>query len=111
METFDLTNACGRDYLKVRVKFAGVKLGFVAYTVANTFNNRKHTVPVRCGIGQQAWHAKWDRVKPKGVPRFEKCPFSLWYERDVDNEGYGLTNFRLARFDLRHSHPLCLKYD
>ncbi len=51
LETFDLTNCSGRDYLKVRMKFAAVKLGFVAYTVANQFMNRKHVVPVKCGVG------------------------------------------------------------
>ena len=93
------------------MKFAAVKLGFVAYTVANQFMNRKQVVPVKCGVGQVPWHQRWDKKQPENIPRFEKCPFTLWYERDVDHDGNGLTNFRLAKYDLRHSHPLNLKYD
>jgi hypothetical protein len=33
------------------------------------------------------------------------------YERDIDAEGNGLSLFKLTKYDLRHSHPLCLKFD
>jgi hypothetical protein len=56
LETFDMYNMCGRDYLRVRMKFAAVKLGFVAYTVANNHKESKNIVTVKCGVGQKHWH-------------------------------------------------------
>ncbi len=39
LETFDLRNICGRDYLKIRMKFASVKLGFTAQLVTGSIKN------------------------------------------------------------------------
>ncbi len=39
------------------------------------------------------------------------CPFALHYVRDVDEKtGMPYTPFKLLRYNLVHSHPLCLEY-
>lgn len=74
LDTFDLDSLCGRDYLKVRMRFASAKLGFIGYTISNKINKSSHIVPVKCCVGSQEWQKRYDRKitdkKQLEIPRF-----------------------------------------
>jgi len=112
LETFDFCRIWGRDFLRIYLRFLCAKLGFNSMFTANFIRGSRHTVPVRCTVGQQAWTKRYESRGTTDIPKFYKCPFSMWYEREVNPAtGEGLTPFKLFKFDLRHSHPLSLKYE
>ena len=81
LETFNLFDLWGRDYLKIRIKFASVKLGFTAQTVAPLIKFNTQTIPVKCCVGQTQWLQRWEKKQPADIPKFDKCPFTMWFER------------------------------
>lgn len=111
LASFDYPIVTGRDYLRSRTKFAASKLGFCVDSGQNIIKGEKQTVTVKCTVGKKVWYQKYDQFSPKDVPKFAPCPFSIWYDRQINpRSGEGLSCFRMRNFDLRHSHPLSLNY-
>lgn len=69
LQSFDLQNITGRDFLKERVKFAATKLGFTIDAAMSARGN-KQVVTMRCQVGRKEWMKKHGNRAPKNIPQF-----------------------------------------
>jgi hypothetical protein len=99
LKHFDFENALDRHYLKNKVKFMSIQLGFLARPMSNIIKEGKHVVPFRCMVGGTTWRTTRSRRKKDykvvgGVDKAETfrldfddvkpCPFQIFYVRDID---------------------------
>jgi len=76
------------------VRHAAIKLGFNIDMPGAVMKMGKQTCTFKCSIGSSAWQKRHDAKQPEGVPKFNKCPFSVWYERSFDEKtGEGTSDF------------------
>lgn len=124
---FDFTNAVDRHYLKNKVRFMSIQLGFHARPASNIINGGKQIVPFRCWVGSANWKNIRDKkkrqhaavnggVKPSNskinYDEIKYCPFTVFYVRDIEpDSGKPLSRFRLTRYNLVHTHPLSMDYE
>ncbi|KEJ83156.1 hypothetical protein OXYTRIMIC_131 [Oxytricha trifallax] len=113
LKYFDFNSATERTYLKSKIRFISINLGFQAKAVTNRFKDNLHLVPVRCLVGSQSWHANRKKLDNyEELSHIQMCPFFLEFTREVETmTKRGKTPFYLTRFDMTHSHPLTMEYE
>lgn len=63
LQHFDIKNALDRHYLKNRVRFNSIQLGFHARPYSNIIDKGKQIVPFRCWVGSSNWKAIKEKKK------------------------------------------------
>ena len=63
LKHFDFENALDRHYLKNKVRFMSIQLGFLARPMSNIIKEGKHVVPFRCMVGGTTWRSTRNKRK------------------------------------------------
>lgn len=96
LDSFDFSTATCREYLRSRVRFKSMNLGFIAKMTKTSSKGLNQHIHFKCFVGS----AGWNEAKKKLADQMEKagkkmspsydvgmCPFYLEYSREIDIHG------------------------